>query len=491
MFDLADAAIYATARSNIRLMLTILAAAADSAQTITEHTPGGLEGTLTTTRVLIAAALAAIAMSSVVIGAFLGLTFKAGDKLIANILAFGCGALVNALAVDLAFGTTQHLVNSGVSNIRAWMIVASGFVAGGVIYFVSNLLVDKIGGAARHKANARRHAMNRKREELLPLVRHLSKNTLFRHLPPTEIDHILPFVREFSARAGTTLYKQGADAEMLYIISAGTVGVFTHVAHGTEPDARIGESHEGDILGEMALISHLPRTETAIVEVDVVGLSISKDDFEHLMQDSPKLRESITKLAEHHTLDSLKASASVMGSWEWQETAAESIKRLHNSEIHQALGEHEGGSPLAIWIGNILDAVPGSLVIGATFLGFSTFNPTLLIAIFLANLPEAMASATTMRHAGYSNAKIYGLWGSLVIIAAVSAAIGNIVLPNAPVEMLAICEAVSGGAILALVAQVMFPHAYEEGGESVGLTTIAGFSIAFFLTALEIVKQAH
>jgi ZIP family zinc transporter len=157
--------------------------------------------------------------------------------------------------------------------------------------------------------------------------------------------------------------------------------------------------------------------------------------------------------------------------------AADSMKRLHSGEVHQALAEHGGGSPLAIWIGNILDAIPGSLVIGATYMSLKTFNPTLLIAIFLANLPEAMASANTMRHAGYSKMKIYGLWGSLVFIGAACAAIGNIALP--------------GGAILALVAQVMFPHAYEEGGDSVGMTTIAGFAIAFLLSALEIVGQAH
>jgi zinc transporter ZupT len=53
------------------------------------------------------------------------------------------------------------------------------------------------------------------------------------------------------------------------------------------------------------------------------------------------------------------------------------------------------------------------------------------------------------------------------------------------------CEAIAGGAILALVAQVMFPHAYEEGGDVVSISTIGGFTCAFFLTALDIVKLAH
>jgi hypothetical protein len=115
-------------------MLTILAVAAgaDAVQAVAEH--AAASEPLTAARVAVAALLAAVAMSSVVIGAWLGLTFKASDKLIANILAFGSGALVNALAVDLAFGTTKHLVDSGVPNVRAWAIVAGGFIAGGQVW---------------------------------------------------------------------------------------------------------------------------------------------------------------------------------------------------------------------------------------------------------------------------------------------------------------------------------------------------------------------
>ena len=111
--------------------------------------------------------------------------------------------------------------------------------------------------------------------------------------------------------------------------------------------------------------------------------------------------------------------------------------------------------------------------------------------MFLANLPEAMASADTMRQAGYTNLRIYGLWGSLVLIAAMCGAIGNILLPAAPVQILAICEAVAGGAILALVAQVMFPHAYEAGGDVVSLSTIGGFTAGFLLTVVDMAPFVH
>lgn len=447
---------------------------------------------MSTGRVLIAAGLAAVAMSSVVIGAWLGLTFKASEKLIANILAFGSGALVNALAVDLAFGTTQHLVNDHVPNLVAWSIVAGGFFAGGLVYFGCNRLVAHFGGAARHKTTARAYALERKREEAKVLLDRLGKNAVLRSLPPSEIDGLLPYIRDFKIESGKELFHQGETGDAMYLIDHGRLGVFLETP-GTDAKEtkRIAEIKEGDIVGEMALLGGGTRSATVKAETDVEGMRIEKEDFDHLLHESPQMKVAVKQLADLRTLDSIKQQAAHLDSEAWAKMATKSIRQMSQGEVDQALAEHGGGSPLAIWIGNILDAIPGSLVIGATFVGFSKFNPTLLISVFLANLPEAMASANTMRQAGYSKLKIYSLWGSLVIIGAVCAAVGNIVLPTAPVAILGLCEAIAGGAILALVAQVMFPHAYEEGGDVVSISTIGGFTVAFLLTALDIIPHAH
>jgi CRP-like cAMP-binding protein len=467
--------------------MIISLAAAEAAQTVVENATDPMS----VGRVLIAAGLAAVAMSSVVIGAWLGLTFKASEKLIANILAFGSGALVNALAVDLAFGTTQHLVNEHLSNLTAWGIVAGGFFTGGLVYFSCNRLVAHYGGAARHKTTARAYALERKREEAKALLDRLGKNAVLRSLPPSEIDGLLPYIRDFKLESGKELFHQGEAGDAMYLIDHGRLGVFIEAAGATQEVKRIAEIKEGDIVGEMALLGGGTRSATVTAETDVDGMRIEKEDFDHLLHESPQMKTAVKQLAELRTLDSIKQQANMLDSEAWAKMATQSIRQMSAGEVEQALAEHGGGSPLAIWIGNILDAIPGSLVIGATFVGFAKFNPTLLISVFLANLPEAMASANTMRQAGYSKLKIYTLWGSLVLIGAVCAAVGNIVLPTAPVAVLGLCEAIAGGAILALVAQVMFPHAYEEGGDVVSLSTIGGFTVAFLLTALDIIPHAH
>jgi len=444
---------------------------------------------LSTTRVLIAALLAAIAMSSVVIGAWAGLTFKVGPKVIANILAFGSGALVSALAIDLAFGSTEHLVHYGVPNLTAWAIVAGGFFTGGLIYFSANRLIDSAGGAARHQTNARNFALEKKKELAGGTLEMLGKNEILRSLPPTEIDELIPYLQEIELSAGSYLFKQGEVGDALYLIISGTLGVYVRKEGDGEGDGtRVDGVKDGQVVGEMALLGGGTRNATILAESDVVGIKIDSEDFDRIMKDAPGMRAAVEELKQQRILKTMQREAASMDSTEWAKLATKSIRTMSSSEVGEVLAEHGGGSPLAIWMGNILDAIPGSLVIGATFVGMASFNPTLIVSIFCANLPEAMASALTMRQAGYSNGKIYGLWGSLVIIGALCAAAGNVYLPPAPVELLAFFEAIAGGAILALVAQVMFPHAFEEGGDVVSISTITGFMVAFLLTALDMHK---
>ena len=137
---------------------------------------------------------------------------------------------------------------------------------------------------------------------------------------------------------------------------------------------------------------------------------------------------------------------------------------------------------MAIFLGALLDGIPESVVIGAGFTTLAAFHPTFLVAVFLSNFPEAMSSAAGMQRAGFSRRRVFGLWGGLVVASAIAAALGNAFLAEAPPTLLTFVEAVAGGGILAMLASTMMPEAYEHGGPSVGLATIAGFLSAFYFT---------
>jgi ZIP family zinc transporter len=76
------------------------------------------------------------------------------------------------------------------------------------------------------------------------------------------------------------------------------------------------------------------------------------------------------------------------------------------------------------------------------------------------------------------------MWGGLMAVSAVAAAAGNVLLAGADPAVLVFVNALAGGAVLAMLAATMMPEAFEEGGPSVGLATIAGFLAALFFTTL-------
>jgi zinc transporter, ZIP family len=147
---------------------------------------------------------------------------------------------------------------------------------------------------------------------------------------------------------------------------------------------------------------------------------------------------------------------------------------------------HGGSAPTAIFLGAVLDGIPSSIVIGSDFRMLSSFDPTFLIAVCIANFPQAMSSASGMRAAGLSRRRIHGMWLSLTLASGLAAALGNAVLVGGAPVFVTIAEAVGGGATLAMLASTMMPEAFEDGGPMVSLLTIAGFLAAFVFTAVKI-----
>jgi zinc transporter ZupT len=235
----------------------------------------------------------------------------------------------------------------------------------------------------------------------------------------------------------------------------------------------------------MALLSGDPRSATIVATADSELLRIDKEDFDHLIEQSPALRKAVAELNTRHVLRSLRAATTEEEAELWQRTAVLSIQRLSRAEEATLMQQHSGGgAPLAIFLGALLDGIPESVVIGAGFTSLASLNLTFLVAVFLANLPEAMASAAGMRHGGFTTRRIFTLWGGLVVGGAIAAALGNLFLTSAPPTLLTFVEAIAGGGILAMVAATMMPEAFEQGGSSVALATIAGFLSALVFTVL-------
>jgi zinc transporter, ZIP family len=153
-------------------------------------------------------------------------------------------------------------------------------------------------------------------------------------------------------------------------------------------------------------------------------------------------------------------------------------------EAHQARTEGTEGGGLSIALGALLDGLPESFVLGASLVSGPGVSVSFLVAVLLSNLPEGLAGARDLRQEGHSERWIMGLWIGVALASGISAAIGFVLLGSMTAEPLGITKAFAAGAILTMLADTMFPEAYKGGGKGVGLATLLGFALAFFLSAI-------
>jgi ZIP family zinc transporter len=156
----------------------------------------------------------------------------------------------------------------------------------------------------------------------------------------------------------------------------------------------------------------------------------------------------------------------------------------HAARQVAAKGSKLASSGSAILLGALLDGIPESAAIGVGLAAAHGVGLSMLIAVFLSNLPEGISGAKGMKAAGHSKIYILGVWSATIIAAGGAAALGYRFLGQASQDIIATTIALAAGAILAMIADTMMPEAFEESGRFVALVTVAGFLIAFIVTHL-------
>lgn len=124
----------------------------------------------------------------------------------------------------------------------------------------------------------------------------------------------------------------------------------------------------------------------------------------------------------------------------------------------------------------ILDGVPESIVIGLGIFEKGSVSLAMLVAVFVSNLPEAIAGSTGMKAGGWKRKKILILWLIIALVCAAATVAGFSLFSNVEDHWLSFIQAFAGGAILVMLANSMIPESYEHGGKLSGLFTILGFA---------------
>jgi serine phosphatase RsbU (regulator of sigma subunit) len=96
---------------------------------------------------------------------------------------------------------------------------------------------------------------------------------------------VLQHLHRESVRAGQVIFEQESSGDDLYVVESGQVQVIRRLENGMEDV--IATLDAGEIFGEMALLEQQPRSARVIAHEDVKLLSISRQTFEYLIEESP------------------------------------------------------------------------------------------------------------------------------------------------------------------------------------------------------------
>ena len=139
----------------------------------------------------------------------------------------------------------------------------------------------------------------------------------------------------------------------------------------------------------------------------------------------------------------------------------------------------------ALLVGAVLDGVSESIAIGLSLRAEgSSVGLVLLAAVFMGNIPESLASASSMQEEGRSRVYIIGVWSAVALVCTVSTVAGYALLGGLSAGLTSAILALAAGGILAMLADTMFPEAFEHGGPAVALATAVGFACAISLSEL-------
>src|SRR4026207_1083372 len=123
----------------------------------------------------------------------------------------------------------------------------------------------------------------------------LGRIPLFSDLPPEELDRLMSALDVVNLKSGDILFREGDLGEHLYVMVRGELEI--NMASNTDNELILNVLKEGEYLGEMSLI--MPggrRSAGARARGDVVLLSMSRSQFQDLLQRHPELANAMVKV---------------------------------------------------------------------------------------------------------------------------------------------------------------------------------------------------
>ncbi len=142
--------------------------------------------------------------------------------------------------------------------------------------------------------------------------------------------------------------------------------------------------------------------------------------------------------------------------------------------VEKRFGEGDDAGPLGIVVGSVVDGVPESIIFGIQIATGQLIGAAFIAAVFVSNIPQALAPSAALAASGWAKARMAGMWGLVVGACAVTAWLGYVL--GAKFGLAGDrAAALAAGGLLAMLTDSLMPYAVQKGGNQAGIWTVVGF----------------
>jgi CRP-like cAMP-binding protein len=224
-----------------------------------------------------------ISACSLPLGALTSFLWRLEGRVVAAMMAFGGGALLAALTLDL--------VAPALDQGHHWVLFA-GFLAGGLLFIGLNLLVNDFGGFRRKISTKLHHSRRETRRRLRHILIHLDESLDLQGLSGREIRELARDIEPRYYPAGSQVYREGDPADALYVVVKGAVE-FRESGDRSPDPALARQLGPGEAFGAYALFTGSAHCATAVAVKPTMGWRIPESSLRRLLGESLTFRQAL------------------------------------------------------------------------------------------------------------------------------------------------------------------------------------------------------
>jgi CRP-like cAMP-binding protein len=275
------------------------------------------EGQMSDSLIMTAFWMGIVSAVSLPMGALASRFWTPSDRATAMLMAFGGGALLAALTIDLVASALER------GHFNA---LALGAVGGGLLFVFLNQVVNDAGGFVRKTSTTFYHLRRQEHRRLKRIIAQVTRSDLFTGLSDSDYKALAASFASVDFPKGSAIFEAGDPADAAYIVASGAVEIYDR-ADRSHPLARLGPN---EVFGWYSTLTGAPTSDTAIAAADSCIWVVPKETLDGLQRSSNSYVQVVHRaLRGPDTLSYLiqRQGMTPQAAQAWLDRAAQSLMR--------------------------------------------------------------------------------------------------------------------------------------------------------------------